>query len=169
METLKNSDFFPCLIKIVEMERKNTDTTLPKLQNIQAVERVLLRLVGYYADTGDLSTAVDLNILALKLGDKYLSTYSSLVQGLIAIVGTNLATAGTEYLINHHELNTEDRARILETYKNILTTEKETAIRNIFKGEYTAMSEMVRDFDFKSPDEINTIGVNIEPPYLDIY
>jgi hypothetical protein len=163
METLMQSDFFDRLAEIVEMERKNTDTTIPTLQNIQSIERVMLRLTAYYADNEDLETAVKLNIIALKLGDKYLSSYGSVVQGLIGVITTNLAVNGTEYLLSHYELSEQQKLALLETYQNIMTTNREEAMRNIFRGEYHTMRAMTNGFDFNHPDEINQIGFNLQP------
>ncbi|MDR2416120.1 MAG: hypothetical protein LBD75_06010 [Candidatus Peribacteria bacterium] len=157
LEILMQSDFFDRLERIVAMQRKNTDLTFPTLQNIQSLERVMQRLVAYYADMGDLETAIRLNIIALKLGDKYLSSYSSLVQGLIGIVTISLATNGTEYLLSHHELSEAQKLALLETYQTILTTNKEEVLRNIFKGEYHTMRALTNGFDFNDPDEINGI------------
>jgi hypothetical protein len=163
VETLMQSDFFDRLAKIVEMERKNTDTTLPQLQNIQTIERVMLCLVAYYADTGDLETAVRLNSIALKLGDKYLSSYGSFVQGLIGIVVSNLAVNGTEYLLSRYELPEEQRLALLETYQKIMTTNREEAMRNISRGEYHAILEFANGFKFDNPDEIDQIGGGSQP------
>ncbi|MDR2190658.1 MAG: hypothetical protein LBP53_05775 [Candidatus Peribacteria bacterium] len=162
LETLMHSDFFPRLSEIVEMERKNTDITIPKIQNIQSLERVLQRLVAYYADTGNLETAVKLNIIALKLGDNYLSTYGSLTHGLIGIVNFNLAVNATEYLLSRYELSEDQRLALLETYQNILTTDKEEALRNIFRGEYHAMRAMTNGFNFIDPNEIANVGGKTE-------
>jgi hypothetical protein len=160
VETLMKSDFFNRLDEIIEMERNNTDTMVPTLQHVQTLERVMLRLVAYYADSGDLETAVRLNIIALKLGDNYLSSYGSLVQGLIGIVTMNYALNGTEYLLSHYELSAEQRQSLFETYQYIMTTDPAEAIRNMFKGEYHIMRAMTNGFEFHNLDEINTIGVN---------
>lgn len=156
---LLNSDFFERLGETLDMERRDDDI-FPTMQWIQSLERVMTRLSVYLADKWDLERAVEVNLLAVKLGDKYLSVYNSLVQGLIASVSLNMAMDTSEYLLKNYEISQADKQKLTEIYKNILTTDSITAFKNIFKGEYYMMKGMMHNFDFNTFWEASVIGYN---------
>jgi hypothetical protein len=156
---LENSDFFYRLTEIVEMERYNHDYFFSHiLSSLQSLERVMSRLVAYYADNGDLETAVKLNILALKLGDKFFSTYHSLVDGMSAVVNLRISADTTQYLLTY-ELSPAQKSALLATYQSILTESPEIATKNLFIGDYRSMMDLTHGFTPTAPEGVEMVGL----------
>ncbi|MDR0860850.1 MAG: hypothetical protein LBO09_07990 [Candidatus Peribacteria bacterium] len=158
LQILEDSDFFPRIEEYLAMEWRKDDF-LPVLQGIQSLERVLQRLMVYHADIGELEKAVQLNVLALQLGEKYLSSCNSLIDGLIGVVNLNIPMLATQYLLEHHQLSAEQKSTLLETYTHLLTTDSLTVYQNIFKAEYHTMLNFFLNFEFDDLDQVSQIGV----------
>ncbi|MDR2190659.1 MAG: hypothetical protein LBP53_05780 [Candidatus Peribacteria bacterium] len=120
-------------------------------------------MVAYHANKGELSTGIYYNTLALKLADKYLSTYVSLVNASMAASCLNTAMDTTQYLLTHYELSSTDKATLLDTYHTLLHTDKITAFQHILKGEYHTMTDFLHQFTVTAPDEIGIIDSTNSP------
>jgi hypothetical protein len=153
IQTYENSDFFPRLATLLEQERRKDDG-LPSLLNIQGIERNLQYLSAYYAEKGELSKGVSYNILALRLADKYLSTFTSLVDGLIGTVNFTISMDATHYLLDHYDLSATDKEALREVYTQVLLTDQEEAYQRMLKGEHHTMMSLADNFEVVS----DTIG-----------
>jgi hypothetical protein len=157
IETLENSDLFPQLSSILQMEWRDDDI-FPALQQLQSIIRVMRVLTTYHAELGELSQAVAYNLLALRLADKYAGLYTSLVQEIIATVSMRVAMDTTQYLLDHYELSPEEKADLLATYETLLPTDVATAYQQMYKGEYHTMTRLTNDFAI---DELEFVGVDV--------
>jgi len=158
----EKSDFATRLETLVNMERYNKDNF--SMLQLQPLERVMSKLVVYYADQGDLDQAIRLNILALKLGNKEFSLYHSLVEGLISTVNIRIAMDTTQHLLEHYALSTDQKADLLAAYREVLTIDPVSAMKQIFIGEYYNMISITKDFTLSELQMIvyDAGGVNIK-------
>lgn len=156
LEILENSDFFPQLEQLTEMQRQDNEMFIPTIHGIQGVIRSLRHISIYYTEQGNYQKAIQLNILQLKLANKYLTSHGSLVQELIAIVCMNISHDTTQQLLKYN-IPRELKHELLEVYNTTLTIDKDILRKNTFISEYHMYHNLTNNFQLSSSNSISII------------